>query len=247
MITGCAQIIDLIPKQTATQALAATVFANAGSLKDPTIGEFMTEDAKTIAYSYYENPEAKFGVVLLHMLDRDRHDWDNFAKVLQMAGYNVLTIDFRGHSNSTKGWKWRAFSDRDFQSMTLDVKGATDFLAQKNITNVILIGASIGANTALNYGVDAKNVRAIVLLSPGLDYRTVRVLDSAEKNNKPTLLIASKADLYAWTTSQQIYELAKNKTKDYQYYEDAGHGTDIFKKEKADLYIADWLMQKGFS
>ena len=169
-------------------------------------GEFLTEDNKTIAYSYYESQNTKFGIILLHMLDRTRQDFNDLAKLFQTAGYSVLAIDSRGHGESTKNWRWRAFSERDLRMMTLDVKGAVKFLQLKDINNTILIGASISANTALNYGITDNAVKAIVLMSPGLDYRGVKVEESASQNNKPTLVIASEDDLYAWTTSQQIFD-----------------------------------------
>ena len=109
-----------------------------------------------------------------------------------------------------------------------------------------MIGASIGANIALNYGITDDAVKAIVLISAGIDYRTVRIQEALEKNNQPTLLIASKDDLYALTTAQEIYAKAKNSIKDYQYYKNAGHGTKIFEKEKADLLILDWLVRNEF-
>lgn len=245
-LSGCQQfqLSDLNYAQK--QTIPPEYQINKELTKEPTTGEFTTEDNKKIAYSLYENKDAKYGIVLLHMLDRTRQDWNKFAKLLQTAGYAVLSIDLRGHGESTKEWKWRAFSDRDFQAMSLDVKGAINFLKTKSINQTVLIGASIGANTALNYGITTDEVKAIVLISAGMDHRTVRIQDALEKNNKPTLLIASKDDLYALTTAQEIYKKAQNKTKDYQYYQDAGHGTKIFDKEKADILILDWLVRNGF-
>jgi alpha-beta hydrolase superfamily lysophospholipase len=237
-LLGCQQINDLLPKQQSEQQMN---YAGDYTATKRSTGTFITQDNKEIAYTLYENSAAKFGIVLLHMLDRDRNDWGDFAKLLQTAGYSVLAIDLRGHGESTKNWRWRAFSDRDFQAMSFDAKAAVNFFAQKKMTNIVLIGASIGANIALNYGIAEDSVKAIVLLSPGLDYRSVRTPESAEKNTKPTLVIASEDDLYAFTSAQQIYSTSKSSIKDYQYYKNAGHGTDIFKKEKAGLHIIDWL------
>ncbi|GEM_PF-1595530 len=216
------------------------------AVPDLITGEFLTQDNKKIVYSFYENKNAKFAVILLHMLDRNRHEWDKFAKLLQTAGYSALSIDLRGHGNSTKEWRWRAFSERDFRAMTLDLNAAKEFLKTKNFEQFVIIGASIGANTALNYGVIEPAVKAIVLISPGLDHRGIKIEESILKNNKPTLLIASEEDLYALTTSKEIFDKTTNKIKDYRYYKEAGHGTDIFKKERADLLILDWLVQKEF-
>lgn len=209
----------------------------------PVVNGFLTtDDNKQVAYSFYEKPNSNFGIVLVHMLDRTRHDWDDFAVTLQSAGYSVVLIDMRGHGESTAGWKWRAFSEPDFKTITRDVKAAKDFLWGKNIQNVILIGASIGANTVLNYGVTDKAVKAIILLSPGLDYRAVRALGAANENVKPLLAIASEDDLYAWTSSQQIVKASISEVEDEKYYKEAGHGTDMFQKERVDVDIISWLI-----
>ncbi|MBI4140216.1 alpha/beta fold hydrolase, partial [Candidatus Woesearchaeota archaeon] len=216
------------------------------NLLAPVDGFLATEDGKKIAYSFFEKPESKFGIVLVHMLDRTRHDFDDFAKTLQAAGYSVISIDMRGHGESTPKWRWRAFSEPEFKTIIYDVKAASNFLVSKNIQNVILIGASIGANTVLNYGGADRAVKAIVLLSPGLDYRGVRVLDAANENFKPLFVIASEDDLYAFTSSQEIIKASMSSVEDEKYYEDAGHGTDMFKKERVDLEIISWLFENDF-
>ncbi len=218
---------------------------NKNNLLAPVDGILTTNDNKQIAYSFFEKPDSSFGIVLVHMLDRNRSDWNSFARTLQSAGYSVISIDMRGHGNSTPNWRWRAFSEPEFKSITNDVKAAKDFLWSKNINNVILIGASIGANSVLNYGVFDKSVKAIILLSPGLDYRGVRVLNGADENLKPLLVIASEDDLYALTSSQQIIKASISETEDEKYYKNAGHGTDMFSKERVDLDIINWLFENG--
>ena len=218
---------------------------NKNNLLAPVNGFLATDDGKEIAYSFFEKPESKFGLVLVHMLDRTRHDFDDFAKTLQAAGYSVVSIDMRGHSESTPGLMWRAFSEPEFKTIIFDVKAASNFLVSKNIQNIILVGASIGANTVLNYGVADKSVKAIVLLSPGLDYRGVRVLDAANENFKPLFVIASEDDLYSLTSSQEIVKASVSSVEDEKYYKDAGHGTDMFKKERVDLEIISWLFENG--
>lgn len=242
LLQGCSEINKIYD---ATEKQKENAYFSNNPSKELVRGNFATNDGKNIVYSFYENSDADFGVIVLHMLDRDRNDWNAFAKLLQNVGYSVLAIDLRGHGDSTMDWRWRSFADTDFKTMMLDVNASIKFFAGKNVTNTILMGASIGANTALNYGIKDNAVKAIVLLSPGFDYRTVKIYDAAEDNKKPLLVIASEDDLYSFETAKYVYSKSRSKIKDYQYYKTAGHGTDIFKKEKADLLIIDWLVRNG--
>jgi len=143
-----------------------------------------TEDGFNIVGSYYKGKTDGKGIILLHMLGRNRHDWDNFALILQKEGYSVVSIDMRGHGESQGNFK--SFSENDFNNMKLDVKAAKEFLTGKGATTFGIIGASIGANTALNYAVSDSSIKSIVLMSPGLDYRGVKT-DSTIKDYDRTV------------------------------------------------------------
>lgn len=200
-------------------------------------------DGITIKGSYYnESEENASGIILLHMLTRNRGDWHEFARELQVAGYGVLAIDMRGHGESDLDY--RKFSPgADFKNMVLDVAAAKDFLVKEGISSnkIVVIGGSIGSNVALNYAAEDKDIRGAVLLSPGLDYRGIRTEEAmAAYGDRPVLIVASEGDTYCSETSQKLYSLATGEKRLKIYPADA-HGTWIIHSQNAGPMIIDWL------
>src|SRR3989344_7780301 len=103
----------------------------------------LAADGTKISYNFYDRNGDK-AAILLHMLGGSRDDWKEFANMLEMSS---IAIDFRGHGGSEG-------SAEDYSKYILDVDAAKRFLQQKNKTDFIIIGASIGANVALNYAAE---------------------------------------------------------------------------------------------
>jgi len=194
-----------------------------------------TNDGYDISYDYHP-AEGKTGVILLHMLGRTKADWKPFATELHKLSYPTIAIDLRGHGDSDGNWQ--KFDEDDFKAMTNDVKTASDFLASKGVTSVVVIGASIGANTALIYGVDAPEVKAMALLSPGLDYRGVKTEDAARRNTKPAFLTAARDDAYS---AQSVDALSKLTKATVKIYPSGGHGTQLLTTTDLQKQLLSWL------
>lgn len=197
-----------------------------------------TQDGQTIAYQYYPNP-GKPGIILLHMLRRTRADWHTIAEWLQQNGYAVIVPDLRGHGQSTGNWE--QYKPEDFNKMVKDVAAMKSVLQNNkaDTTKLTIIGASIGANTAYNYALTDKDVKTIILLSPGLDYRGLTL--SNEKYNNQFLVVASTDDAYSAQSSQELKN--KNPTASIIMYEDAGHGTNMFTKNDLAPTILNWIKE----
>ena len=131
----------------------------------------MTSDGIKLAGLFYPGKLDK-GVVLLHQLGSNKSSWEPFVKELNKAHYFVLAIDLRGHGESEGTLNEQAFLD-----MIKDAKAGHDFLTNAAITEVAIVGASIGANTALKYCSEKKI--AAVALSPGLDYKGIKTEEAA--------------------------------------------------------------------
>lgn len=207
-----------------------------------------TEDGFAIMGSFYE-VDSNSGVILLHMLNRNRNDWNDLSGKLQKEGYNVLSIDLRGHGQSTdkdgRVVNWQTFSANDFNNMVLDVKATKQFLESKGIGNVSIVGASIGANIAVSYAAEDSEIRTVILLSPGLDYRGVKPdADVKDYGNRSLLIVASEDDEYSAMSSKNLIELAVGK-KELKLYENAGHGTKMFSNTDLDRIIVEWLRENG--
>src|SRR5207245_1856203 len=103
-----------------------------------------------------ENPHGY--VLLLHMMPAVKESWQELAKALNEAGLSALAIDFRGHGESVSKsdgtrLNYKDFADEQQQAKILDVRGAMEWLRARGAqdSQIAVIGASIGANLALQY------------------------------------------------------------------------------------------------
>jgi pimeloyl-ACP methyl ester carboxylesterase len=202
-------------------------------------------DGITIKGTYYNTSnENASGVILLHMLSRNRGDWREFARYLQASDYRVLAIDLRGHGESDLNW--RKFSPHaEFNDMVLDVATAKEFLVQKGVksTDIAIIGGSIGSNVAINYAAEDEDIRGVVLLSPGLDYRGVKTEEAMTAyGERPVFIIASEGDVYSADSSRILHSRAKGDSKLNIYPSDA-HGTWIIQSQNSSDMIIEWLKE----
>lgn len=210
---------------------------------------FTTDDGWEIYGSYYvSGAEHAPCVLLLHMMPADRHSYDNFAPKLAGAGYDVLSIDLRGHGESLykHGDKrsFEDFSDVEHQESVGDIEAARAFLVEKgaDTTRMAIVGASIGANLALVYAAGDEGVKTVVLLSPGLDYRGVETATAMEAyGERPALIVASDEDEYSAESCRELKDIAGERAE-LKIYEDSAHGTDIFKPQpQLETDIIAWI------
>ncbi|OIO32461.1 MAG: hypothetical protein COZ49_03340 [Candidatus Yonathbacteria bacterium CG_4_10_14_3_um_filter_47_65] len=180
-------------------------------------------------------------VILLHMMPATKESWNEFASKLNEAGYHVLAIDLWGHGESNE-YKiddvgqvqyvdYRNFTDEQHQKSIADVEGARQFLVGKGISpeNIIIGGASIGANLALQYLSMYPEAPAAFLLSPGLDYRGIKTdaFMPLIGDNQKVLLVAAEDDAYSFTTVGTL-KIIGDVAKTVETYNKGGHATDLF-------------------
>ncbi|MEK6857283.1 MAG: alpha/beta fold hydrolase [Nanoarchaeota archaeon] len=205
----------------------------------------ITSDEINIAYNYYSPEKINSpAVILLHMLGKDKSDWVDFARKLQKEGFAVIAIDFRGHGDSDGSWQ--KFSEKDFNNFVLDIEAAKEFLGRQpkiNVNSLSLIGASIGANTAVKYALK-QEVKTIVLLSPGLNYRGVNIEKDISALKIPVFLAASEEDTYSAESTKKIHELLKT-TSEFNLLNNAGHGTNLFVVPELNDKIIKWLKKNN--
>lgn len=205
---------------------------------DINIVDIKTEDNINLKGTFYKS-SGNFSVILLHMLGRNRNDWNDFAKELQSNGYNVLSIDFRGHGESQLNFK--DFSENDFNKMVLDVKAAKEFLKTKNAYNAAIIGASIGANAAINYAAQDNSVKTVILLSPGLNYRGVKTDAAIRLFRNPILILASEGDSYSSESSKKLNSYSQSST--LKIYDGDLHGIAMLANPDVKKEISGWLKE----
>lgn len=151
--------------------------------------------------TYYPGTKGKESapVVCLHEYKGSRADYADFALQLQKAGHAVLTVDLRGHGQSTtvRGTD-RAFTveelrPADFGLMaTQDMEAVKRWLLAKNnagelnIERLSVVGAEMSTVVAINWaaidwawpvlatGKQGQDVKALVLLTPTDNFRGMR-------------------------------------------------------------------------
>ena len=182
-----------------------------------------------IAGTYYDSNSSD-GVILLHMLPNTKEAYKDFAKELQ-KDYKVIAIDFRGFGESDLDWK--TFDENDWNKLVDDVHVAREYLENKGVNKISIIGASIGANTALNYAAENKDVNSIVLLSPGLNYRGIRIDKTIKQYDGDILIIVNDGDTGSYEDSKKLSEL--NNKVVLKIYKGNKHGTNMLNDEVKNL------------
>ncbi|HJR57980.1 MAG TPA: alpha/beta fold hydrolase [Vicinamibacterales bacterium] len=205
---------------------------------------FRTEDGVTIAATWYEptNRPAP-AVILVHMLQRSRRDWEALASRLASAGIGALAIDLRGHGESFYGRS--ADETADYSAMVQDVRAARRFLAARSDvvpSKIGIAGASIGANLAVLEAAGDSGIASVALLSPSLDYRGLRIEAAVRKYGKrPMLLVASDDDPYAGRSAADLQK-AGGGPRELMTLSGAGHGTNMLGRSwELPQALVDWF------
>lgn len=217
---------------------------------------FTSDDGVSLVGSYYKPSiginNSTPSVILLHMLGSDRGMWNNFAQKLSQNGYVVLSVDLRGHGESIKQANstisYQSFMPRNFKNMTLDVKAAKKYLTEERDANpnqISIIGASIGANLALNYAASDQSIKSVILLSPGLNYRGISTLDAIMKYKNPTYIVAAEEDSESAKDSKILCEKITCAENLRIFEKTNDHGTDMLSNKmlgsKLQDIILSWL------
>lgn len=200
--------------------------------------QLKTEDKKSIAASYYPSDNNNStGLVLLHMLNSSRHSYDGFAESAQAMGFAVISLDFRGHGDSEG--KWQNFNEEDFRNMELDAKAAYNYLKSKKTAGVYAIGASIGANTAINFAYHQTDILGAVALSPSKNYRGISTEEALVNFTKRLMIVTSSGDEKSYADSVWIYNAAKG-DKHIEKFDNSYHGTNLLGTKLIESIIG-WI------
>src|SRR6266568_4632821 len=174
------------------------------------------------------------GILLLHQCNADRQIYDHLATMLSTAGYNALTLDFRGFGGSKSGEYADFASQRQKiqEKWPADVDAAFKFLSGQDSVNKTLlgvVGGSCGVNQAIHAGRRHPEVRTLVLLSGGTDAEgEAYIKDSAKV---PIFGAASEEDTSAATSIKKILSLSTNRDSQLTMFKDAGHAASMFAKQ----------------
>lgn len=208
-----------------------------------------TKDEISIDADYYPADGDRF-VILLHMMPAKKESWRDFATALQEKGISSIAIDMRGHGASQGGPNgYKEFSDHEQAAKIFDVRAAWEELKFRGAApgKTAVIGASIGANLAIQYVDEIPEIPIGVALSPGLDYRSVttqKAIANGLSKDQKVLIVASREDEYAFLSSEKLHEVNQNQVTLWPQ-ENLGHGTAMFEKDRHLLSkVIDWIDER---
>ena len=201
---------------------------------------FMTDSGLEIAGKIYRPTESEPpwpGVLLLHMIYAQRQDWADFAKYLAQNGLVALAIDLRGHGKTGGEMDW-VLARQDLNQVW---RSFGEF-PEVDPNQMAVIGASMGANMAVLLGADQPGVRALGLLSPGVNYYMVQTPKPlAEYGERPVLIIASQEDTYAARSAEELLKYARGEAR-LEMFDGIGHGTQmLINQPDLTSLILEWL------
>jgi len=156
------------------------------------------------------------GVILAHMYPADQSDWTDFARVLAAHGYQALTFDFRGFTES-EGTSGTEFADRDLLA-------AYQFLRPR-VTRIFIAGASLGSEAAILVAAH-QQVAGIILISCPTSFGGLDVEPVVHLVRAPILFVTSADDPLVEGQPEILYRKA-TAPKSFEVYSGSAHGTAI--------------------
>lgn len=187
-------------------------------------------------------------LILVHAFGGKRSDWDLFAVRAAERGFVVLAYDIRGHGDSAtqngKPSRYNRFDSEDWSRAVADIALAKRQLLDQGAApeNLFIIGASIGANMAIEYADDDPEIQAVILLSPGVKYRNLDIEDTVKENRRlPMLLMAAEGDRYSADSIEKMKVWSPAYTES-RMYTGTSHGTNLLQRsERIFEDIFGWL------
>jgi len=197
------------------------------------------DDGFSLKGTLYSAGKVGPGLLLLHQCNADRQIYDTLGTMLSVAGYNALTLDFRGFGGSRNAQYKDLAASRD--KMPGDVDAAFKFLTsqdQVNKTVIGVVGGSCGVNQAIQAARRHPEIKTLVLLSGGTDADGEAFIKSSVK--MPIMGAASEEDINAAASIKKLVGLSTNRDSTLSMFKGAGHAATMFEKEpdlQADIVI----------
>jgi dienelactone hydrolase len=198
--------------------LIAGCFTPAPTRKSQDLGgqhvSFTTSDGVLLRGHLYGSGAT--GVILAHMYPADQSDWTDFAQVLAAHGYQALTFDFRGFTES-EGTSGTEFAGTDLLA-------AYQFMSPR-VSRIFIAGASLGAEAAILIAA-REDVAGIILISVPTSFGGITVTESIRHVRAPILFVTSAGDPLVGGQPEILYREAQA-PKSMTVYPGRAHGTAI--------------------
>lgn len=207
---------------------------------------FPSLDGTSLAGEIYESSTRPApGVVLVHMLSRNRGDWRDLPDRIRESGITALTIDLRGHGASSG-------SQGDLKGMVQDVRAAVQWLGTRgNIppAAIAIVGASMGGSLALLAAEALPQVRAVGVLSPSSDYRGLRTdLSLIKRLGSRRLWFAASAEDPLAARTMRDMAAEPSGPREQVLSNARAHGTVLLDRDgDVGRALVDWLRRSLLS
>ncbi len=212
--------------------------AQAGDIK------LRSGDGKRVHAVHQAVEDSTKGVVLVHMEGRSARDYRFLVERLNRSGFHTVAVDLRGHgANRDDDEPPPELGPDDWWAARGEVAAAVTWLRKQGVTDVSLLGASIGANLAAHVAAQDPLVKNLVLLSPGIDIHGVTVADAVTAyGDRPLLIAVSEEDRYSAKSALVLNSDAVG-THHLEVYRSAGHGTVMLTKAPGlEPLVLSWLL-----
>ena len=190
-------------------------------------------------------------VILVHQLGTDHTEYDGFSHRLAAYGINTLALDLRGHGDSVvrtnrrpKVTDYHNLSPHDWRRSYRDVALAIKRVRAERAP-FALMGSSLGAAAVITAAArDSAMLEetALVLLSPGLNYRGVDVTSAwPSLRGLPILVVLAAYDGQAVAFRQWVQGAAQDTTTRFLVASDNAHGVKLLSSGKVTQQCLKFL------
>lgn len=238
------------------------------SVRHPDAREFIVKTADGLELHAWMTPSSTEQpaplYVLLPMMAHTHESYDPFVKALYerigqadstrvpLAAPHILRLDLRGHGKSVRrndsAVSFRSLSPQEFRKYPSDIEAMLErVLADKSARidrdKIVVIGASIGANSAIMLTGLVNDITKVVMLSPGENYRSLEPAKAVKGFQNDILILVGEQDNYSGRSSEKLAALNKKRCR-LKVYPGPDHGTDIINNNaQAMAELIDWLLK----
>ncbi|MEZ4407698.1 MAG: alpha/beta hydrolase [Polyangiales bacterium] len=208
-----------------------------------------TRDGWTLAATVATGEASSQGaaVLLVHQLGSSRGEWSALMdRLARPPSITAMAIDLRGHGESTLGPSGRATWERfrptpaAWAATATDVAAGVDYLkVSGGAQRVVIVGSSLGSTAAVMAAAEDPSVAAVVMISPGLEYRGVDPRPAftrfagvfAGASARPALLLAADQDLAAAEAVPALASMAGPATEHEVIGGTRAHGVSLLDED----------------
>lgn len=207
--------------------------------------DIKADDGLLLRGTFFDAGRVAPAILLLHQCNGNRKGYDYLASRLATSGFNVLAFDSRGFGESSSGRyvNFRSLMDAVMPKFPEDVAAAHEFLiSQPNVNKRLLgvVGASCNVSMAVLLAQRHPEVRAVVLLSGPIHEAGKNFINKS--SDVAVFGAASEDDGRAVQEMRAVVGLSQNKASRLRAFKNAGHGVEMFTKEKQlEIEIVDWF------